>query len=45
MAAVLVFVVTTLLVWLISVGFTKYIEPLGKWGEQYVESKFAKKRS
>ena len=41
----IVFVVTTILVWIISAGFTKYIEPLGKLGEQYVESKFAKRKS
>ena len=44
LAAVLVFLVTTLLVWITSVGFTKYIEPLGKWGETYVESKFKKSK-
>ena len=37
-AAVLItFLVTTVLTVLVSVGFTKYIEPLGKKGELYVE--------
>jgi peptidoglycan/LPS O-acetylase OafA/YrhL len=33
------FVATTVVVGLISVGFSKYIEPLGKAGEKYVEQK------
>ena len=33
------FVTTTLLVGVVSVGFSKYIEPLGKAGETYVEQK------
>lgn len=37
LAVLVTFVVTTLLTWMISVGFTKYIEPLGKKGEVYVE--------
>lgn len=36
-AVLCTFVVTTLLTGVISVGFTKYIEPLGKKGEHYVE--------
>ena len=36
-AAAITFVVTTGVTWAVSVGFTKYIEPLGKRGELYVE--------
>ena len=39
MAVLLTFIITTALVLAISVGFSKYIEPLGKKGEQYVEQK------
>ena len=39
MAVLVCFGATTLLVWLVSVGFSKYIEPLGKAGEKYVEQK------
>ena len=37
LAVLCTFVITTVLTVLISVGFTKYIEPLGKKGEHYVE--------
>ena len=37
LAVLIVFVLTTVLTWIVSVGFTKYIEPLGKKGEFYVE--------
>lgn len=43
-AVLLTFVLTTVLVLLISGGFTKYIEPLGKKGEHYVEQWLAKNR-
>ena len=36
-AVLITFAVTTVLTWMVSVGFTKYIEPLGKRGELYVE--------
>ena len=39
LAALVTFVITTVLVLLVSVVFSKYIEPLGKKGEQYVEQK------
>ena len=39
MAVLGCFVTTTLLVGVVSVGFSKYIEPLGKAGETYVEQK------
>ena len=42
LAALLTFVATTALVLLISAVFTKYIEPLGKKGEQYVEKFLSK---
>ena len=38
-AVLVCFVVTTVVVGLVSVGFSKYIEPLGKAGEKYVEQK------
>jgi peptidoglycan/LPS O-acetylase OafA/YrhL len=38
-ATLVCFGVTTAVVGLISVGFSKYIEPLGKAGEKYVEQK------
>ena len=44
LAVLLVFAVTTVVVVGISVLFRKYIEPLGKKGELYVESKFAKSK-
>lgn len=44
-AALLTFVVTTVLAVLISVGFSKYIEPLGKKGELYVEKFFSKNKA
>ncbi len=44
-AALLTFVATTVLVVLISVGFSKYIEPLGKKGELYVEKLFSKNKA
>ena len=40
----LTFVATTALVMVISVLFKKYVEPLGKKGEQYVEQRLAKNR-
>lgn len=39
LAALITFVITTAAVLLISAVFSKYIEPLGKKGEQYVEQK------
>ena len=39
LAALVTFVITTAAVLLISAVFSKYIEPLGKKGEQYVEQK------
>ncbi len=36
-AALVTFVVTTIMTLLVSAVFSKYIEPLGKLGEQYVE--------
>ena len=44
LAVLLVFVVTTAVVLGISIVFKNYIEPLGKKGELYVESKFAKSK-
>ena len=44
LAVLLVFAVITVVVVGISVLFRKYIEPLGKKGELYVESKFAKSK-
>ena len=44
LAVVLVFVVTTVVTLGVSVVFKNYIEPLGKKGELYVESKFAKSK-
>ena len=44
LAVVLVFIVTTAVTLGISVLFKNYIEPLGKQGELYVESKFAKSK-
>lgn len=38
------FAVTTVLVLLISAGFSKYVEPLGKKGERYVEQWIEKNR-
>ena len=37
LAVLMTFIVTTVVTWLVSAGFTKYIEPLGKKGELYVE--------
>ena len=44
LAVFVVFVVTTLVTLGISVVFKNYIEPLGKKGELYVETKFAKSK-
>ena len=44
LAVTVVFVVTTLVTLGVSVVFKKYIEPLGKKGELYVETKFAKSK-
>ena len=44
LAVVLVFAVTTAVTLGASVVFKNYIEPLGKKGELYVESKFAKSK-
>ena len=44
LAVVLVFAVTTVVTLGVSVVFKNYIEPLGKKGELYVESKFAKSK-
>ena len=41
-AVLITFAVTTVLTWMVSVGFTKYIEPLGKKGEVYVEQRIGK---
>lgn len=43
-AAACTFAVTTVLVLLISAGFSKYVEPLGKKGERYVEQWIGKNR-
>ncbi len=43
-AAACTFAVTTVLVLLVSVGFSKYVEPLGKKGERYVEQWIGKSR-
>ena len=39
LAVLVTFVVTTPIVLLLSIGFSKYIEPLGVAGERYVEKK------
>ena len=44
LAVVLVFAVATVVTLGVSVVFKNYIEPLGKKGELYVESKFAKSK-
>ena len=44
LAAVMTFGITTAVTWMVSAGFTKYIEPLGKKGEQYVERLLQKKQ-
>lgn len=44
LAALCTFVATTVLVALVSAGFAKYIEPLGKKGEHYVEQWIGKNR-
>ena len=44
LAVLLVFAVTTVVTLGASVAFKNYIEPLGKKGELYVESKFAKSK-
>ena len=44
LAVALVFAVTTVVTLGVSVVFKNYIEPLGKKGELYVESKFAKSK-
>ena len=44
LAVFLTFVVTTVLVLAVSVGFSKYIEPLGKKGERYVEQMLGKSK-
>lgn len=43
-AVFITFVVTTVLVLAVSVGFSKYIEPLGKKGERYVEQMLGKSK-
>ena len=43
-AVICTFAVTTVLVLLISAGFSKYVEPLGKKGEHYVEQWIGKSR-
>lgn len=44
-AVLLTFGATTGVVWIVAKGFTKYIEPLGKYGETYVEKCIHKKRA
>ncbi len=45
LAALITFVVTTAVTLAVSAGFTKYIEPLGKKGEIYVEKLFGQNKA
>mgnify|MGYP003312013164 CR=1 FL=1 len=44
MAAMITFVVTTVVTLAVSAGFTKYIEPLGNAGEVYVKKLIGKNK-
>ena len=45
LAALITFVITTLVTFVVSVGFTEYIEPLGKKGEIYVGKLIGKNKA